>query len=382
MADINTLKPNTLFIEVSGSGIPEVDGLFVPSTAPPVKSESGTESSIGYWNGRMAWDRADGKAARSPSLSYSNSYKSWRISRLDGHLAYDMDCDDELPPTNREWHVYKMGVAPAPKLVLHYCDPREPCPKPNVIFILGGPGSGKGTMCELAENQLGWVHLSAGDLLRKERQKGGPTATTIEEIITAGKIVDSEITVTLLKNAMEMCTRTTGKNNFLVDGFPRSLNNLEAWREVFGRDAELPKMLYLECPYDVLEKRTGLPISLAIVYMAIAERCGRPTEGVGFPGHFLVRDVQTGILLDPFGFGRPLQQDELLELLRQQGIEDPEWNEELVASIGKRDILDRLLNNLRNAYQRRLDPERIESVDALAKTLGDVGDEGPGRLVQ
>jgi UMP-CMP kinase len=255
MAVMNTLKPNTLFIEVSGSGLPEVDGLFVPSTAPPVKSESGTESSLGYWNGRMAWDRADGKAARSPSLSFSNSYKSWRISRLDGHLAYDMTCDDELPPANREWHVYKMGVAPAPKLVLHYCDPRLPCPKPNVVFVLGGPGSGKGTMCELAETQLGWVHLSAGDLLRKERQKGGPTATTIEEIITAGKIVDSEITVTLLKNAMEVSTRTTGMNNFLVDGFPRSLNNLEGWREVFGRDAELPKMLYLECPYDVLEKR-------------------------------------------------------------------------------------------------------------------------------
>ena len=255
MAETNSLKPNTIFIEVSGSGIPEVDGLFVPSTAPPVKSESGTESSLGYWNGKMAWDRADGKADRSPSLSYSNSYKSWRISRLDGHLAYDMTCDDELPPTDRDWHVYKMGVAPAPKVVLHYCDPREACPKPNVVFILGGPGSGKGTMCELAETQLGWVHLSTGDLLRAERLKGGPTATTIEEFITAGKLVPNEITVTLLKNAMEMATRTTGKNNFLLDGFPRSLNNMEGWYEIFGRDAELPKMLYFECPYDVLEKR-------------------------------------------------------------------------------------------------------------------------------
>jgi UMP-CMP kinase len=255
MVETNTLKPNTLFIEVSGSGIPEVDGLFVPSSAPPVKSESGTQSSLGYWNGKMAWDRADGKAARSPSISYSNSYKSWRISRLDGHLAYDMTCDDHLPPTDREWHVYKMGVAPAPKIVLHYCDPRRPCPKPNVVFILGGPGSGKGTMCELAETQLGWVHLSAGDLLRKERQKGGAMANTIEEFITAGKIVQSEITVTLLKNAMEMSTRTTGKNNFLIDGFPRSQENLEGWFEIFGRDVELPKMLYFECPYDVLEKR-------------------------------------------------------------------------------------------------------------------------------
>ena len=82
MTDTNARKPNTYFIEVSGSGIPDVDGLFVPSTAPPVKSESGTESSLGYWNEKMAWDRADGKASRSPSLSYSNSYKSWRIFHI------------------------------------------------------------------------------------------------------------------------------------------------------------------------------------------------------------------------------------------------------------------------------------------------------------
>lgn len=135
MNDTNKLKANTLFIEVSGSGIPEIDGLFVPSTAPAVKSESGTESSLGYWNDKMAWDRADGKASRSPSLSYSNSYKSWRISRLDGHLAYDMTYDDDLPPTDKEWHVYKMGLAPAPKITIHYFDPRLSCPKPNVVFV-------------------------------------------------------------------------------------------------------------------------------------------------------------------------------------------------------------------------------------------------------
>lgn len=255
MVDSNELKPNTLFIEVSGAGIPEVDGLFVPSTAPPTESESGTVSSLGYWNGKMAWDRADGKSERSPALSYSNSYKSWRICRLDGHLAYDMTCEDDLPPTDQEWHVYKKGVAPAPKLVLHHYDPRKPCPKPNVVFVLGGPGAGKGTMCELAESQLGWTHLSTGDLLRQEREAGGDTASTIEECLAAGKLVPNEIVVTLLKDAMERITRTTGKNNFLLDGFPRSLNNLEGWYEIFGREAELPKMLYFECPYPVLEKR-------------------------------------------------------------------------------------------------------------------------------
>ena len=255
MSETNALKPNTFFIEVSGSGIPDVDGLFIPSTAPPAESESGTVSSPGYWNGRMAWDRADGKSARSPALSYSNSYKSWRICRLDGHLAYDATCEDEMPPTDREWHVYKKGVAPAPRVVLHHYDPRQPCPEPNVVFVIGGPGSGKGTMCKLAELQLGWIHLSTGDLLRAERQNGGSTAATFDEFIAAGKLVPNEIIATLLKNAMETVTRTTGKNNFLLDGFPRSLSNLEAWQESFDPDAKLPKMLYFECPYPVLEKR-------------------------------------------------------------------------------------------------------------------------------
>ena len=255
MSETTELPPNTFFLEVSGSGLPEVDGLFVPSTAPPAKSESGTVSSPGYWNGKMAWDRADGKSARSPAISYSNSYKSWRICRLDGHLAYDITCDDEMPPTDREWHVYKKGVAPAPSVVVHYCDPSEPCPAPNVVFVLGGPGAGKGTMCELAESQLGWSHLSTGDLLRAELEAGGETAASIDAYLTAGQLVPDDLMVSLLCRAMETVTRTTGKNNFLLDGFPRSLSNLEGWYDIFGRDSQLPRMLYFECPFDVLEKR-------------------------------------------------------------------------------------------------------------------------------
>jgi len=255
MTDPKELPANTLFVEVSGAGLPECDGLYVPSTEPPTESESGTVSSLGYWNGRMAWDRADGKSARSPAISYSNSYKSWRICRLDGHLAYDNTCDDELPPTSNNWHVYKKGVDPAPRVEIFHVDPRVPCPEPHVVFIIGGPGSGKGTMCELAEIQLGWTHLSAGDLLRAELEAGGPQANTIEKIINAGELVPNEITVTLIKKAMEQQTRSTGKRNFLLDGFPRSLNNLEGWNEVFGSSLPLPTMIYFECPYEVLEQR-------------------------------------------------------------------------------------------------------------------------------
>jgi UMP-CMP kinase len=170
-------------------------------------------------------------------------------------IWYEITCEDEMPPTDREWNVYKKGVAPAPKVVLHHYDPRLPCPKPNVVFGLGGPGAGKGTMCELAESQLGWTHLSMGDLLRAEYQAGGETAAIIEVFLSSEKLVPNEIIVRLLKETMERVTRTTGKNNFLLDGFPRSLSNLDGWFEIFGRETELPKMLYFECPYAVLEKR-------------------------------------------------------------------------------------------------------------------------------
>lgn len=113
MTKTDTPTPNTFFIEVSGAGLPEVDGLYIPSTAPPAESESGTLSSMGFWNGKPAFDRADGKAKRSPAISYSNSYKSWRISRLDGHLAYEITCDDALALDQRGivWMRVFMGIS-------------------------------------------------------------------------------------------------------------------------------------------------------------------------------------------------------------------------------------------------------------------------------
>lgn len=255
MSETTQLKPNTLFVEVTGAGLPEVDGLYVPSRAAPATSESGTVSSPGYWNGKMAWDRADGRSSRSPALSYSNSYRSWRICRLDGHLAYEITCDHDLPPAGREWNVYKSGVAPAPTVTIHHVDPREPCPAPNVMFVLGGPGAGKGTMCELAEIQLEWTHLSAGELLRAEQAAGGPSSAIIKECIAAGALVPTEITVRLLKQSMERTIRRTGRRNFLIDGFPRSLSNLQAWREAHDPAGALPTLLYFECPLEVLAQR-------------------------------------------------------------------------------------------------------------------------------
>jgi UMP-CMP kinase family protein len=199
----------------------------------------------------MAWDRVDGKAARNPSLSYSLSYSAWRIALLNGHLAYTIVGDTELPPVDTPWDVYKKAVSPAPQIVVHKSDPR-----PNVVFVLGGPGAGKGTMCSVANIQLGWTHLSAGDLLRAEKAKpDSVNGQLITTFITEGKIVPVEITVNLIKQAMAEVTAATGNKNFLIDGFPRNLNNLEGWNQVMGDDVNVAFMLFFECPLPVLEQR-------------------------------------------------------------------------------------------------------------------------------
>jgi UMP-CMP kinase len=89
---------------------------------------------------------------------------------------------------------------------------------PKVFFILGGPGSGKGTYCTKLSNEKGFPHFSAGDLLREERDSGSELAATINENISQGKLVPSEITVQLLRNAIDKSAVKT----ILIDGFPRS----------------------------------------------------------------------------------------------------------------------------------------------------------------
>ena len=75
--------------------------------------------------------------------------------------------------------------------------------KATVFFVLGGPGSGKGTVCKKLVDNYGYVHLSAGDLLRAERNSGSSNAEMINTYIKEGKIVPVEVTVKLIKKAME-----------------------------------------------------------------------------------------------------------------------------------------------------------------------------------
>ncbi|XP_047577995.1 UMP-CMP kinase-like [Lutra lutra] len=72
--------------------------------------------------------------------------------------------------------------------------------KPLVVFVLGGPGAGKGTQCARIVEKYGYTHLSAGELLRDERKNpDSQYGELIEKYIKDGKIVPVEITISLLK---------------------------------------------------------------------------------------------------------------------------------------------------------------------------------------
>ncbi len=119
------------------------------------------------------------------------------------------------------------------------------------MFVLGGPGCGKGTNCSKIVKDFGYTHLSAGDLLRNERKSQSDLADMINNYIKEGKIVPAEVTVKLLKDAME----ESDTENFLIDGFPRDLDNLECWNNLMTEFAETQFLLFLDCPNDVMVAR-------------------------------------------------------------------------------------------------------------------------------
>ena len=114
---------------------------------------------------------------------------------------------------------------------------------------------------------------------------------------------------------------------------------------------------------EVLDRRTGIPITLAVVLVEVARRAGIAAHGVGFPGHFLVRfDCEDGAaLVDPFE-GRVL--DELaLEALANRHASHPTLTDpHALEPASKANTLIRMLNNLRGIYAAKEEGERLRSI--------------------
>lgn len=128
------------------------------------------------------------------------------------------------------------------------------------------------------------------------------------------------------------------------------------------------------CLNEVLDRRTGIPITLSLVYIEVARRAGVRAEGINFPGHFLVRaqhDLHTddpgeGLIVDAFHAGAILTEDDCRTLLKGHLGEEATWEPQLLARATRRQILVRMLLNLKRLYvQWRSFPQARMVADVL-----------------
>ncbi len=120
---------------------------------------------------------------------------------------------------------------------------------------------------------------------------------------------------------------------------------------------------------DVLDRRVGIPISLSTVYIEVGRRVGLKVAGVSFPGHFLVRymgrEARSEVLIDPFNRGMLLTESECRRRIDDLFQGRVPFRKEFLKRARKREILERMLLNLKLIYQRRRDYHRALRIQQL-----------------
>jgi len=120
---------------------------------------------------------------------------------------------------------------------------KSPLTKANlpVIWVLGGPGCGKGTQCDKIVAQYGYTHLSSGDLLREEVKSGSDRGKTLNAMMEKGDLVPLFVVLDLLAEAM--LAKLDGSKGFLIDGYPREVSQGEEFEKEI---CPCSKILYFE----------------------------------------------------------------------------------------------------------------------------------------
>jgi regulator of sirC expression with transglutaminase-like and TPR domain len=128
---------------------------------------------------------------------------------------------------------------------------------------------------------------------------------------------------------------------------------------------------------EVLDRRTGIPISLAVIYLEVARRAGLRVDGVNFPGHFLLRarEMRGGdpgneaVIIDPFHGGAQLSEYDCRQLLRQHVGDEAAFDTTLLAPATRHDIVVRMLVNLKRLYVRMRSFPQARFISSLLLTV-------------
>lgn len=121
------------------------------------------------------------------------------------------------------------------------------------VVLFGPPGSGKGTQSAKLVEKYGFVHLSTGDLLRREMKEGSPLGLEAKGLIEQGMLVPDAVVIGMIENAVD---NNPGVFGFLFDGFPRTIAQAEALDTLLSaKQSSISSVLFLEVNEEELIKR-------------------------------------------------------------------------------------------------------------------------------
>jgi regulator of sirC expression with transglutaminase-like and TPR domain len=160
-----------------------------------------------------------------------------------------------------------------------------------------------------------------------------------------------------LDDIAEQAQRLAGASASVLDLIDAINQHLFAELGFKGNDEDYydPRNSFLN---EVIDRRTGIPITLGIVYLSVARRLAVAVNGVSFPGHFLLRVELTAqpLILDPFNAGRILVNDDLVKMLDAAGAAGSKVSlEQSLAATANTDVISRVLRNLKGIYVQRED---------------------------
>ena len=119
------------------------------------------------------------------------------------------------------------------------------------ILFLGAPGAGKGTQAELLSKTNSYLHLSTGELLRKEIEMNTILGRQVKDIINRGELVSDELVLKIVRQNLDK-----NNNGWILDGYPRNLSQANSLNKVLTEiDQPLEVVFYLDIPEEVLVKR-------------------------------------------------------------------------------------------------------------------------------
>ncbi|MCB9716819.1 MAG: adenylate kinase [Myxococcales bacterium] len=123
------------------------------------------------------------------------------------------------------------------------------------IILIGAPGSGKGTQAKKLKEQLGYAHISTGDLLRAAVKEGTELGQQAKGFMDAGQLVPDDLVIAMLEEAI---STPEAQRGFLLDGFPRTMPQAQA----LDAAVTIDKVVDLQVPFDLIEERiTGRRMS-------------------------------------------------------------------------------------------------------------------------